>query len=70
MLKKKYLAILHPNEFLAVFQKDNTTLNTSFSHEEEIGRYEWSSADELAQMPPREEKAKVKKMKQNHHLYT
>lgn len=47
----------HPNEFLAVFQKDNTTLNTSFSHEEEIGRYEWSSADELAQMPPREEKA-------------
>ena len=46
----------HPNEFLAVFQKNNSTLTDSFSHEEEIGRYEWSSADELAQMPPREEK--------------
>lgn len=46
----------HPNEFLAVFQQDKTTLNDSFSHEEEIGRYEWSSADELAQMPPREKK--------------
>ena len=46
----------HPNELLAVVQKEATTLNDSFRKEEEIGRYEWSSANELAQMPPREEK--------------
>lgn len=54
--KELFSNFTHPNEFLAVFQQDKTTLNDSFSHEEEIGRYEWSSADELAQMPPREKK--------------
>jgi len=44
--------ITHPNEFLGVLQKEEIpSLSTLDGINDEIGLYEWSSADELVQMP-------------------